>query len=122
MPYADPPKEHRFKKGVSGNPKGKPKGALSITKRIREELEKKPEGEDKLTYLDLLVKRVLATAIKKGDIQMLKTIWNYMDGMPREKMDITTGGKKIDFTNEQKTKIAERIIRRKELGTNDITG
>lgn len=36
--YADPPKETQFKPGVSGNPKGKPKGTKHISTWIQEML------------------------------------------------------------------------------------
>lgn len=74
-----------FKKGQSGNPNGRPPGSISITKAIKEELAKIPEGSKK-THLELLVKRVMERSIKQGDIQMLKTVWNYIDGMPVQKM------------------------------------
>jgi hypothetical protein len=37
--YAQPPKQHRFKPGQSGNPKGRPKGAKNEASILREILE-----------------------------------------------------------------------------------
>ena len=78
-----------FKKGESGNPGGRPKGSLSITALVKAELMKCPEGEDKKTYADLVVKRILSKAIKDGDDKMIDRIWKYIDGMPKESIDIT---------------------------------
>ena len=88
----------QFLKGVSGNLKGKPKGiGLSITSKIKQELEKCPEGKDKKTYLELLVRKILKKAIIDGDQVMIKSIWNYIDGLPKENLDITSGGDKLTF-------------------------
>jgi len=78
----------RFIKGIAPNPKGRPKGSgLSITSLVKKELEKCPEGEDKKTYADLIVKRILSKAIKDGDTRMIEKIWAYMDGMPKQKFE-----------------------------------
>lgn len=38
--YKRPPKDHQFKKGKSGNPKGRPKGSKSFATLVRENLAK----------------------------------------------------------------------------------
>ena len=96
----DKPKQRdekgQFIEGNSGG--GRPKGSLSITEKIKKELEKCPEGEDKRTYLDLLVKEILDKAVKEGDQVMIKSIWNYIDGMPRQNIGLDGGedGKPIE--------------------------
>lgn len=79
----------RFLSGHSGNSRGKPKGSLSITARIKEELEKIPKGF-KISYLEVLVKIILKKALLEGDREMIKTIWQYIDGTPKQHMDIKT--------------------------------
>lgn len=98
----------QFVKGQSGNPKGRPEGVgISITTRIKQELEKCPEGEDKKTYLELLVKRILKKSIVDGNEQMIKSVWAYVDGLPQQNVDMTSDGERIglfDFTQDKKTK------------------
>lgn len=90
--YTDP-KTGKF---VEGNPGGgRPKGSgISITTEIKKKLEEIPEGQ-KATYLELLINRIMKQAIQNGDQQMIKNIWNYIDGMPKQFTDITSGGKPI---------------------------
>jgi hypothetical protein len=85
-------------KFVEGNPGGgRPKGSgISITTAIKNKLEEVPEGQ-KATYLELLISRIMKQAIQDGDQQMIKNIWNYVDGMPKQSTDITSDGEKLDF-------------------------
>ena len=84
-----------YKPGQSGNLNGRPTGAgISITTEIKRKLAEMPEGS-KATNLQLLLEVILNKALKKGDQQMITRIWNYIDGMPQQKTDLTTGGKPI---------------------------
>ena len=70
-----------FKKGVSGNPNGRPKKEHSITEAIRGMMDEKPEVKK------ALAQKILQMALQ-GDITAIKTLWNYIDGMPKQDMGI----------------------------------
>lgn len=86
------------KGGFGDNPEninrnGRPKG-LSITEMVREALEEVEEKTGK-QWKDLIIRRILLKATNDGDTQMLKAIWAYIDGMPRQSTDITSGGETL---------------------------
>jgi len=92
--------------GETANPNGRPPG-VSITDAIKRKLEEIPEGQQK-SYLELLISRILKQAVVDGDGPMIKNIWNYIDGMPRQGLDIKHDLKDI-LTQEQ---IDELFLRR----------
>lgn len=75
--YGKPPKEHRFKPGKSGNPKGRPrKKVLSLADIIDEELELPRElaNGDRVTMQRMVVRGMLARAAK-GDIKVAEWLF-----------------------------------------------
>ena len=72
---------HRWQPGESGNPNGRPKKGHSITETIKAMMDERPE-----------IKKALAAKVlqmaSEGDITAMKTIWNYLDGMPMQKSDL----------------------------------
>lgn len=81
-------KETQFKKGISGNYKGAPKKEESITHLMKQYLRKTVNiGKNKKReYKQLFVEKALQLALK-GDMTAMKLIWNYMDGLPLQKIE-----------------------------------
>jgi len=90
-----PKEDTQFKKGEINNPNGRPKDSFSILTILKRKLQECPKGEDKRTYAERIVQKLLDDAERKGDTQMRKIIFNYIEGMPAQKMDLTSGGEKI---------------------------
>ena len=67
------------------NRDGRPKGAKNFTTKVREALEKIAEGKD-YTYEEAFVKSILKKAIIDQDPAIMRLIWNYLDGMPLQKI------------------------------------
>jgi len=77
-----------FKPGQSGNPKGRPPKGYSITEWFREMLASDPQIKDELGS-------AILQKAKSGDVTAMKLVWNYLDGMPQQKMDVTSDGKPL---------------------------
>jgi len=69
--------------GQSPNPGGRPKG-FSITAAVKRKLAESPPGMKNKTYLDLICEKLMAKALKEGDVVTLKAMWAYMDGTPKQ--------------------------------------
>lgn len=71
-----------WKPGESGNPNGRPPKGYSITEAFKSMLAAEPE-----------VKAQIVAAIKQkaieGDSAAQKLVWNYMDGMPKQGIEVT---------------------------------
>jgi hypothetical protein len=76
---------------VDGNKfgQGRPKG-LSLTEAIRRRL-KELTPDDKRTALDFLADNIIQDALEHNNA-MRKLIWNYLDGMPHQSLEIGGSG------------------------------
>lgn len=103
----------RWKPGESGNPKGRPKKPV-LTMKVEgyklaeindtiqmmcsmtaEEL-KKIWDNPKSTILERTIASALKKSIEKGNLDSMETLLNRVYGKPKEKVDITTAGEKIN--------------------------
>lgn len=77
--YRRPPVTRQFKKGSSGNPKGRPKGSRNFVTLLQSELGQKivvsENGKKKsMTRLEALVKRLVAGALQGDPKQLLSLV------------------------------------------------
>src|SRR5271157_5696234 len=74
--YRSPPEATRFKKGVSGNPRGRPKGSLNVatvlTRTLREKVAINENGRRRtVTKLEAALKQLVDKAAA-GDLRALR--------------------------------------------------
>lgn len=69
----------KFKKGVSGNPAGRPKGSISIKDKVRQYLENNPES----------VEEIVEHFVKNNR----ELMWQMLEGRPQQ--DVTSGNEPL---------------------------
>ena len=83
-----PPRQTRFKPGVSGNPNGRPKGAAtSLEKIIEQELERLVEGDPSLGDQGPISRRrrlvrAMLDALEQGDPRVARLVLDRIWPMP----------------------------------------
>ena len=93
-----------FKKGESGNPKGRPKGSLNRSTIAKKWLETDQEyknpltnDNEKLSQEDIMTLALINKA-RKGDVSAYKALMDSGYGNPKDSLDLTTAENiHIDF-------------------------
>lgn len=107
--YGRPPKHTQFRKGRSGNPKGRPKRSKSLGQELLDELNRKititENGEARrVTKLQALVKSLIANAIK-NDGRSIKVLMEALSLLePRS-------GEDENALSETETELLDRFVR-----------
>ncbi len=82
-----------YPKGVSGNLAGPGRGYKHMTTKIMEAISKVSDGSGEPD--DVAIVRALVQGAKEGDVQKIKLVLNYVDGMPPQAMDVTSQGEQV---------------------------
>lgn len=103
MANEDNIKKHEFKKGQSGNPKGRPKGSLNRSTIARRWLEaarkgKNPiTGEDEMLTQEDVITLALVRKAMDGDVAAYKAIMDSGYGTAKDTIDINANTSGVDF-------------------------
>lgn len=114
--YKHPPKHTQFKKGhkpVSH----RQKGSLSLITYLKQGLQEitKDQTGAKKERAQVFVKNILYMAINERDKEMIKLIFNYIEGMPKQGLDIKHELKDI-LTQEQVNELFHRRTKKDNAG------
>jgi hypothetical protein len=101
MPNPENIEPHKFQKGESGNPNGRPKGVRNRSTLVREWLEVKQKAKNPITgqtedleQQDLMTLALIKKA-REGDVQAYRELMDSAHGKIEQKTDITSKGQKI---------------------------
>jgi len=111
MPYKQPPKEHQFKPGESGNPAGKPKGVKNwntIFEKAIRKIAKEKNIKECDVEIDLVI-RAIAEA-RGGNYNYYKDIFDRAYGKSTESIKLE-GQMKLE-------KVIVEIVKPKKDGDN----
>lgn len=108
--YGKPPKATQFKKGQSGNPKGRPKGTKNFKTDLIEELSEQilvTEGgkDTTMSKQRAIVKRTMQKALT-GDMRAITTLVGWITVF----MDIAPESDEVEQLSPEDNKILEQFI------------
>lgn len=85
MPKPENIEPHKFKKGQSGNPKGRPKKLPELEKLLADVL---GEEKDGMTAAEAILKKLRQEAAK-GNLRAAEILLNRAYGMPKQRTELT---------------------------------
>lgn len=108
--YKRPPRKTQFRKGQSGNPKGRPKGSFNLDTFLRRELAQKITIKEggipiRVTKAELIAKRTVEKAAN-GDIRALLFVYE------RGKRSESSGSMETHDHDRDDDKLLEEFVRR----------
>lgn len=93
-----------FQPGQSGNPNGRPKKEAALSNLMREMLEELEEVRDKdgnptgkMAKRKLIFLKACFEHAAKGDAAFAKMIMSYIDGLPKQAIDLTSDDKPLGY-------------------------
>ncbi|MGC2195341.1 MAG: DUF5681 domain-containing protein [Terriglobales bacterium] len=103
--YRKPPMHTRFKKGESGNPKGRPKGSLNLAtvldRTLREQVVVNEGGQRKtVTKLEAAVKQVTNKAAS-GDLSASRQLFMLIDTVEQRSQEAATPITHLDAADQE---------------------
>lgn len=118
--YRRPPESGRFKKGKSGNPKGRPNGSTNFLTILEQELAQSivvnENGKKKtITRMQAMVKRIVAGALQ-GDLKALMTLFEIL----RRAGKFEVSGEAMLPENYQSV-LDSYVTRRQKAGSTKLT-
>lgn len=102
-----------FGPGNNANPTGRPTGSFSIMTIIRKKMEEIPVGQVK-AWKEQIADILLEKAVVKGDIKALEMIIEYMDGKPKQNIEVDVNRENVDALTE----VLRAVSKTKEDGSN----
>lgn len=87
--YGHPPREHRFKPGTSGNPRGRPKGARGLKTLVQELLDETVPvtvagKRSRISKLKAALERMAQRALVDGDMRAIEKMLHYAERYDQE--------------------------------------
>src|SRR5438132_10295544 len=111
--YGKPPKQSRFRKGLSGNPRGRPKGTLNLatvlTRELKEKVSVTQNGRrTELTKLEALMKQLINKAMM-GDLQAVRRTLDLTLYVEQTTQDGSDGPEDV-LSDERNRKVMEGVL------------
>lgn len=91
--YCKPPRHTRFKPGISGNPRGRPKDAKGLKTIVRETLTAKVKvrtasGEKKMTRMEAVLQKTVELGMKGNPRALMQLITLYASAVPEAALPV----------------------------------
>lgn len=115
--FGKPPKSNQFRKGLSGNPKGRPKGSRNLATVLEQTLEEKVVINENgvrrtVTKLEAAVKQLVNQAAS-GDLSAVRQLLARA-GSPEEELDAAPA----EPLDQNDQKVLENVLKRFRKSTN----